>query len=1318
MTDYRIWPATNGAGSMNFGNITIATEFYVTAARCFAKGIWYYRTDTAISATPTGRLYSVTTGTTGTAVAGTDVTFPSSGATGWRFRAFTAPVELTINQRYRAALYFTANIPGGGASFTSDITNGPLTAPSFSNAIGQIQGSYHAGTGLAYPDTGDASHNAYWIDITITPPEQGASALALSATLTPQPAVVAGSTVGAALSAAVGAAERLVASSTVDLSGAVVLGAAGQAELKGSAALTTDAELSADESLIASAAVDLTTSVVFGGFGTVVRPLDTIEFFALNPDGSIRAPLPDVQSYTISPLDNDAGAVSLSYPAVGRNFDILHENVTSDRDLSLSIHINGIPRPQLQAILFESDGDDVQPDSVWKFTGNFIAIRLAEAVVAPKAGMPSQGEDDPEENDAHFYSMTAGAIMRTLLQEVQTRGGLNGITWSSIGNTTDSNGVAWTKIITIKVTPGKTYLEMLKALVEFGMCEFEMYGTDLRMFEFGTGSTDRTETTIPLIFYAGQSILDSPRKHSLRNTATTLLVAGGGGIYAEQSDATALARRGRRIEVFHSQGSIHNEDTLTAYIQARLEGLVSGKMEKTHGFTLGDGPEPIIDFDVGDWGYSDLGSGLEKLRIKQWTLTQDQNGALSGNVTLNDMFAEQQAALARRIQGIEGGTTITGTSQTRPVPEELVDGVSPADPTGIIVDSLAYTSEGIIWAAAFAHWPEVVFNEDGTSMDDLDYYIIHWRYTDQSLWPNPSFPNWATLISEEPEIQWSGLLPGVEIEVMVAARDNIGNYSAYSAPVFHILASDDDAPPVPSTPIATAKLGSVRIEWDGLGSAGEEMPADFTHTEIHISLVNNFTPDTTTYWNHFTGRSATAYAEAAYGTTIFIKLIAVDRSGNKSAPSAQASAVSQRLVSDELIDDIITAPKIADFAVNTAQIVDAAIVSAKIASLAVNNAHINDMSVGKLTFGTLIGDMVLGANIATALTGPRVGMNDQGFYAFDATRQTVDISNTGTATFLGEIRTAETGERIVLNPGSNTPSQMRCYPSDGDLWGGIQVTSYTNPLNTAIKAGVWTAFSGKIGNIEQRGWMELWPAFTRLGVYDHVNARYLSYIENVSQDINLNSAGTISFNLYDPAAPSTFKNKLYLWATPTYGYAPVLSVSASHGLMWGVTDIYVHSGSTNANDYAPIWASAFTVGSARRTKTNIRDLDESKITKFDATPSTVWQYITDVMAGRDRVHIGPMAEDLPQEFVRVAPETGDVGIDLGDKIGIIWEVLRRTRVRLRDQLANINADITALQNAGQSLRQDVNTLQTAGQKLRQDVNILQTEVAALKGGTA
>jgi hypothetical protein len=175
MGTFRIWPATNGPfTSANDGQpLNLATEFYVTQT-CWATAVLFWRGDTNVLGPILGRLWRVDSGTTGSAVPGTDVTFVLNG-TGWQTATFSAPVQLVANQRYRTGIVVPGNFSAtagywnpGGAGETG-FTNGALKAPSNGPNPDQsgTQGSFIAGATYTYPTSNFQGGN-YWVDVTVT----------------------------------------------------------------------------------------------------------------------------------------------------------------------------------------------------------------------------------------------------------------------------------------------------------------------------------------------------------------------------------------------------------------------------------------------------------------------------------------------------------------------------------------------------------------------------------------------------------------------------------------------------------------------------------------------------------------------------------------------------------------------------------------------------------------------------------------------------------------------------------------------------------------------------------------------------------------------------------------------------------------------------------------------------------------------------------------------------------------------------------------------------------------------------------------------
>lgn len=635
-----------------------------------------------------------------------------------------------------------------------------------------------------------------------------------------------------------------------------------------------------------------------------------VSWWALDDNGAYVAPLPDHVSWALSPVIHSPGAVQLDYPRDGRHFDLLRDNVSADRDLYVAAWTDGQAGNAKHAILNTSDGDDIAESAVWRFTGNFLPIRLEEAVVWPRTTVvtPPTGPAPTTDLAAlRVYNATAGSIMATLMQEAHGRGTLTDIGYD-FTPTLDSFGTAWSLHTTLKIAPGTTLLKVAQQLAEAGMCSWDVIwtpaGRRLVMWETGTRGVDRTAGPSPLILRAGRDLLDAPRKHTVRPSGTALLAVGADGLYHDEEDLTARARRGRRIERAASQGSITDAGTLMAYAQNRLPAVTAGQMEVGHGIAvLPEGRRPGVDYDVADWVWSDTGHGLEKLQLAQLTLRGNDDGLVTAGASLNDLIASSLEQLAQRVDDIEGGSTVTGTSSAPPGEDGPPDTMPPAAPTGLVAESIAYQDldHTQTLANVTVTWGEVITNQDGTAADDLAGYKVRYAYLGLSQVGGipSSNPGETLLVYNEvtpPEgisgttYTFAGVEAGANIGIQVAAFDRSGNTSAWSTALGHDTAVDDTPPPIPSTPVVTPYLGQLRVAWDGLGSAGETMPRDLERVEVHVDPADNFTPTDATLVDAFsTVAGERVITDRPYDVTLFVRLVAVDRSGNRSDPSAVGS---------------------------------------------------------------------------------------------------------------------------------------------------------------------------------------------------------------------------------------------------------------------------------------------------------------------------------------------------------------------------------------------------------------------------------------------
>jgi len=325
---------------------------------------------------------------------------------------------------------------------------------------------------------------------------------------------------------------------------------------------------------------------------------------------------------------------------------------------------------------------------------------------------------------------------------------------------------------------------------------------------------------------------------------------------------------------------------------------------------------------------------------------------------------------------------------SRPIPDPTV----PATPVFGAFSTSSYVgpSDGKNKAQIQAAWGTPL-NADGSTVTDGDHYEVQYRPHLSAFQTNPSHAQLAsagyTLASLAAAggtlkqlipiaaTQWKvtfvawgtntvliqELTPGINYDFQIRAVDTASppNASAWSATSTVQAAVDTTGPPTPDAPTVAANTLSVQVSWDcGRADGGTfNQDADLHHIEVHGSYEPLFSPSSSTKLGLVpaTAGNITGLIPAVGSFTIppgqppaqqmYIKIVAVDITGNKSNPSAAAGA-SAALLSD---------------------------------------AYITDLSASKITAGTITAGVILSGTIETAASGGRVLMDGatDTFYAYD-----------------------------------------------------------------------------------------------------------------------------------------------------------------------------------------------------------------------------------------------------------------------------------------------------------------------------------------------
>ncbi len=612
--------------------------------------------------------------------------------------------------------------------------------------------------------------------------------------------------------------------------------------------------------------------------------------------GGLDRYLPDFATLDLSPVYCDSGTVAFTYPVTGINYSLLKEN------LEIAVIMNGAELTELRCVIETiegNDADDAEKGALWKYTCRTMAGQLDYAIVYPANWVP--GQVVKQAKPQTYSSKTIGNIMIDLFTKAQTRGALTGFSWT-FTSTHDSEGNAWSQTVDLTLDAGRTYLAVLQDMSAAGWGEFKVNGHSIRLYDGSSMGIDRSVGTTPLRFIKGRDIRESPRKVDTRSLVSAGLVAGSNNLaFLEIVDGTAISSYGRR-EGYYSAGDVPyikfpGVPSMLEIVGDRWLSLYDKpSMELTHGlqFETEDNPRPITNFDVGDWALTDVGQGVERFRILQWVLSVAADGSCTGSITMNFLFNTQLSQVNGALAALTNGSSNAGTAAKN-------DGVTPDQVGTVTLASASYLVNSIARATLTVFWPATTVNEDGSLMTDLDYYQVRWKYTSDTYWRANQRIESDTLVA-----LFQNLDCGAAVQVQVRALDIWGNAGAWSVTAAMNTAGDTIAPLKPASPILTSNVGTLRAVWSGLDYLGNAQPPDLAGVEVHI-FTADFTPSSATKVDTLAPGvlSTTITQGLTYSTEYWVKLVAVDTTGNRS-PASDTTSTSHVVLSQVVSTEIGT----------------------------------------------------------------------------------------------------------------------------------------------------------------------------------------------------------------------------------------------------------------------------------------------------------------------------------------------------------------------------------------------------------------------------
>ncbi|PRX90817.1 peptidoglycan-binding domain-containing protein [Allonocardiopsis opalescens] len=806
-----------------------------------------------------------------------------------------------------------------------------------------------------------------------------------------------------------------------ELPGAALLGGSGTRAAAGSGTVPAPAAVAAagTRATSGSGAIAAVATPAGVGDGDDTIPIDPqqpayldLRLVAYEPNGARMGVLPSPLSVEVAAPLNDTPSARVRYSTLAANASWLAQPVEVAVEVDPGSGTWFEP-PNSRFLRIARSGDVTDQTGARDYQLPGYAWQLGKLPLYPPPD-PSTLVDGKRP----FLSATAGEILRTWIDEGHARGALAGLD-TDFTTTHDSDGQPWDTVLTIYYAPGLDAGTALLNLAEQGVVDWCTQGRTLRVFNADSElAADLASGPAPVDLRLGRDVVEAPDEGTLEDAVSAVYLQGEAGFSLELDNPSADLPWGR-WETYITQGGVSDTGTAILLAEAALERGGAERVQITRAVALYTARWlPWRDYAPGDYILAPGDGGtMAPLRIRQITLTRDQDGRVSGNLVLNDRLIEREIRMARRTRGIVGGATAGGGSGAQPAPD-VPAGRTPAAPLGLVVDPQAYIDlDGTARGQITATWGAVTADVAGVALE-VDGYELYARI---NLSGEPWYQLTATE-ADETTTTWSPLQTGEQYAFKVRAVATTGRKGEFSAVYAVTMPGDATPPPAPSTPVLSTRLGVIRADWDGLDHAGAPMPRDFAYVTVWMSDGTN--PPVAV--DQLRGAGGVVIVGAPYGEDRTIWFTATDTSGNESAESASGVIATQPLVDTDLIGEVIDGAHIVDGTLVAAEkIVAESITGALIQALAIQAGHIaaNAITADKIEAGAVTAQAVA----ADAITGKIV---------------------TGSV-----IRTAVSGRRVVIDPA--WLAEIRFYPSTSTNFSRIYSTdgAFPDEATMALETG-------------------------------------------------------------------------------------------------------------------------------------------------------------------------------------------------------------------------------------------------------------------------
>lgn len=440
--------------------------------------------------------------------------------------------------------------------------------------------------------------------------------------------------------------------------------------------------------------------------------------------------------------------------------------------------------------------------------------------------------------------------VKDIIDYAKNRGNIPGLTYNFTG-AVDSSGATFTNSIKGNFDYGQDAWSMIDSLSRQGFFDWRMNKRTLELYK-PDGFLRRMLDSDTGVHVHSIGTGEEPVERTWEELAGFIVAIGDQNLISGMVEApdTVEYPWGKWDEAISASG-VNDVQVLAQITDNLLLTKYKSRTQYTKKLVWTEGaPVPLFDYRPGDFirATSDATTGSQKasMRVYQITLSDTDPYGVAIALTLNDRFTDRALQVERWVARVSGGGGPTGGggtgAGTKPQQSKPVDSTPPKPPVLTAVTNEPYFSE-IGEPVSMADVAFRVSTQDiqNRSIDVVRYTVSarrsdhNWQQARSVVVAQPDSPSTGQVIHAKIPL----LDSGYSYEFRAQAIRDSGYVSDWSNGITQSMAYPVDAPEVPSKPVLSSKLSTVKAEWDGKDADGNGYPPEFREIQVEVSVDNS-----------------------------------------------------------------------------------------------------------------------------------------------------------------------------------------------------------------------------------------------------------------------------------------------------------------------------------------------------------------------------------------------------------------------------------------------------------------------------------------------